>query len=102
METNEYYVGTDLKFKLNLVAAGFSMERDNFKIEVYCNAKKISYTKDDLVEGEDGWYLAVDTDGFPPGTVWMVATAYVPDSDMPDGIRKEVTVCNLCTIKKTR
>lgn len=96
----QYYVGTDLKFKINLSAAGFSMDEDDFLIEIFCSSKRMEYKKEDLIDSTDGYYLVIDTTQFPAGQMKMVVTAFVPDEDIPGGVRKEVGVCDLCTIKK--
>ena len=97
----EYYVGTDLKFRIDLKSDGFSMDDDNFMIDVYMGSIKKTYTKESLAIGADGYYLPISTADLPPCTVKMVVTAFVPDSDMPNGIRREVGVTTLCTVKKT-
>lgn len=96
-----YYVGNDLKFKIEIECAGFSMQDDNFIINLVQNNKSVEVRKSQLIEDDNNYYLPVDTTQFKPGTVKMVVTAYVPDDDFPNGIRREVAVSDLFTVKKT-
>lgn len=96
MET--YYRGTELKFKVTVTATGFSMANDDFKVEVKSGRSSITLEKEDLIEKSGEYYAVIDTNELPAGTLKLVATAYVPDSDADDGIRNEVAVTNLCQI----
>lgn len=96
MET--YYRGTELKFKVELTAAGFSMASDDFEIEVKSGRSTISMAKEDLIEKSGEYYAVIDTSDLPAGTLKLVATAHVPDTDADDGVRNEVAVANLCKI----
>lgn len=96
-----YYVGTDLKFEIDIDCAGFSMQDDNFIINLVQNNKSVEVRKSQLIEDDNNYYLPVDTTQFKPWTVKMVVTAYVPDDDFPNGIRREVAVSDLFTVKKT-
>lgn len=113
--TEQYYVGTELKFLLDIDVAGLSKEEESlmdFDIELRCNGKKYQCketTRDaegnitqlgDVVFDEEGnTYLKVDTAKFGPGLLQMVLYAHVPDTDFEDNIRTEVAVVDLCRIK---
>lgn len=97
----QYYVGTDLKFKIELTAEGFNQGTDKYYVDVYCEGAWQHIENTDIVAGADGYYMTVNTEGFMPGTVSMVVTAFVPDEDCPGGVRKEVGVQTLCQIIKT-
>ena len=85
------YIGSELKYKVVIAAAGFDIDRDDFQIECICGSKKKLYQKKDiLLDGQGNYYLAVDTTGFKKGTLYAVTTMYIPDEDFPDGLRTEV------------
>lgn len=96
MET--YYRGTELKFKVAVTATGFSMAEDDFEIEVKSGRSSIGMAKEDLIEKSGEYFAVIDTSELPAGTLKLVATAHVPDTDADDGIRNEVAVTNLCQI----
>ena len=100
MENEEYYIGTDLKFKIDITASGFSQADDDYKIKVVCNGKSMIINKEDVVEGDDGYYILIPSDQFQPGLVKIIVTATVDDDDFVEG-RREVEVKDLCYIKKT-
>lgn len=99
-----YYVGTDLKFKIDITAEGFDQTQDDFEIKVVCGSKTQIITQDDIVEDEDGQYILIDTSQFNTGLVKLIVTAKVPDENFNEfpwnGYRREVTVHELCYIKK--
>lgn len=110
----EYYIGTDLKFRIDIAATGFAMDTDDFVIDLYSGKSHTTLTKDDLIyvsdldaessedgEGLDaGWYLTVNTDDYAPGMLWMSVRAHVPDDDFSAGYRREVAVAPLCEIRR--
>ncbi len=109
----EYYIKTDLKYRIEINATGFDMDTDDFTIEVHNGRNVYTFTREDLLyvsdleaeSGEDGiglaegWYLTINTSDFVPGMVWMSVQASVPDDDFPTGFRNEVTVAPLCNLK---
>jgi hypothetical protein len=96
MET--YYRGTELKFKVTVTATGFSMADDDFEVEVKSGRSSITLEKEDLIVKSGEYFAVIDTNELPAGTLKLVATAHVPDTDADDGIRNEVAVTNLCQI----
>ena len=85
------WVGTGLKFAVNITAEGFSMEEDDFKVEFRCGRKKLELSKEDMSIGEDGAFIAnVDTSLLGVGTLSVITTAYVPDEDWDGGLRTEI------------
>ena len=100
-EQESYYVGTDLKFELDITASGFDMAEDDYEITLVSNNRSYDVESKDIVTSTDGkQYLLVDTTKFPSGLIKMVVTAYVPDDDFPNAVRREVTKADLCYIKK--
>ena len=104
---NGFYIGTDLKFKIEIKAAGFDMENDNFSIQLRNGDKTIDVPDDNIVSDSDGnYYLLVSTSELKSGPLTMIVTAEVPDDDFPENSeeflpskRREVEKINLCTIK---
>lgn len=96
------WVGTELKFAIDITANGFSMEDDDFKVVLRRGQKEVEYSKSDLVKDEvDGkYYLCFDTTEFGSGDIYIIIYAYVPDTDFSDGIRTEIYKQLLCTVKK--
>lgn len=95
-----YYVGTDLKFKIDITAEGFNQSEDEYEIKVVCGNQSQTITQDDIVEDEDGHYILIDTTQFGTGLIKLIVTAKVPDEDFDAGYRREVTVHELCYIRK--
>ena len=94
------YKGTELKFKVELTATGFSMADDEFEVEVKSGKTSVVLDKEDLILNSGNYYGIVSTDNLAPGEVKFVCTAHIPDSDASDGVRNEVAVYNLCTLAK--
>ena len=99
MAEDRYYLGSDLKFKIEITASGFDQATDDYTIDLYCGNKKIVYTKADIVEQDGEHYLLVNTSLLKPGTMKLVITAMVPDDTFNSGVRREVEVINIGTIK---
>ena len=98
------YIGSELKYAVDITADGFSMEENDFKIVLQCGKVQIELTRTDILIGEDGTrYIAIDTNLFPKGGALYATTyAYVPDNDFPDGIRTEVDLQKLTILKKLK
>lgn len=94
------YIGTDLKFAIDIQCEGFSMLEDNFYILLKNNMRKITITKDDLIydDQEQTWYLCFDSSELGVGDITMVVYAEVPDIDF-EGSRTEVYRTILCRIE---
>lgn len=95
-----YYIGSGLKFQIDITATGFDQNSDDYTIEFYCGDQKRTYTQDDVISSDGKFYLPVTTDDLQPGMIRIVVTAFVPDSDFPGGVRKEIAVRNLKYLKK--
>lgn len=118
-----YYRGDEIKFAINLEAPGFSMDDDDFDIEVKSGNTSVKGYKDasksqdtDVVifketttvtpeteEGEEPqepvtvstWYAIVDTSTLALSTMRVIATAYIVDANANDGVRKNIAVQTL-------
>lgn len=119
----DFIKGTKVKFAINIEAQGFSMDRDDFEIEVISpresvkgyNSPKLGKssgiviykeeaTASSTVEDSDSseekgttstWYAILDTANLSVGQLRVVATAYIPDENDSDGIRKEIAAARL-------
>lgn len=99
MINDGYYIGSDLKFRVNISAPGFDQSRDEYYIDVYCGEKHKRYSNSDVKEGTDGYYLPIETEGLDPGQLKFVITAFVPDEDFNDGTRRQIAVRKLKYLK---
>lgn len=101
MINDKIFIGTELKFKVDIEADNFSMAEDDFNVVIQRrNVKKVFNKSDMVVDGEGNYYVCFDTAEFGVGTISAVVTAYVPDTDFPDGLRTEVYATDLVTINK--
>lgn len=91
MENQRWFIGTDLKFQITLTAEGFNQGSDRYDLDFYCGDQLRHFTQKDIVTDGDGhYYLLVPTAGLTPGMMRLVITAYVPDTDFGNRVRKEV------------
>jgi hypothetical protein len=90
------WVGTDLKFAINIICEGFVMDEDDFKIVLVNGKRKLEFNKDDLVENDGTWYLCFNSEDIGAGDIDMITYAYVPDGDFKDGYRTEIYKSVLC------
>jgi hypothetical protein len=118
-----YYKGDEIKFAINLEAPGFSMDDDDFDIEVKSGNTSVKGYKDssksedtsvvifketttvtpETEEGEEPqepvtvstWYAIVDTSSLALATMRVIATAYIVDANANDGVRKNIAVQTL-------
>lgn len=118
-----YYKGDEIKFAINLEAPGFSMDDDDFDIEVKSGAtsvkgyknsesqastdivifKETTTTQPETEEGEEPaepvtvntWYAIVDTSTLAINEMRVIATAYIVDANANDGVRKNIAVQKL-------
>ena len=106
------YKGDEHKFAIKLEAEGFSMDTDDFEIEIIGTGKSLKGYKNptagsgtDVIiykettgqgeEQQSTWYCIVDTSKLNAGNLRAVATAYIPDAHANDGVRKELAVAAL-------
>ena len=114
------YRGEEYKFAINIEAQGFSMDDDDFDIEVKSGNTSVKGYKDatksqdtavvifketetvqpETPEGEEPqepvtvstWYAIVDTSSLAVGQMRAISTAYIVDANANDGIRKSIDV----------
>lgn len=93
------FFGTELKYLIEVEAGGFSMVDDDFTVTLKRGAKQKVFAKTDLIKDEeDNFYVVFDSAELGRGAVQATVTAYVPDTDFPDGLRTETFVMDLCVI----
>lgn len=94
------FLGTELKYSLNINSPGFSMASDEFEAVVEGNGGNITFHKSDFPTDASGnYYLCFNTRDFGAGPISVTITAHVPDAHFPDGFRDEVVkISNLITV----
>lgn len=123
-----FYKGEEKKFAINIAAAGFDMDTDDFDVEVTNGkesiiAKKTGepteagvWTNEDgslvifyeTVTPEEGdpykeWFCILDTQYFTNvGQLNVIGTAYITDAKAYDGVRKSIDVATLGTLLKKK
>lgn len=108
-----FYKGDEVKFLLDITAQGFSMDDDDFEVEVRVGKKSVKGYKtpaqddpNDLViyretTGQDGnettsaWYAILDTSKLEAGDMRVIATAHIVDEHANDGVRNATAVAAL-------
>ena len=95
--------GEEAKYGVLITADGFSMESDEFQVELLWGmfGKSITIPKDNMVFGVDGYCYFIFETNEMVGRVTARCTYWVPDTDCPDGIRTEVDeqlLCFVCTV----
>lgn len=100
MAIQNAYIGTELKYAFTITAEGFSMEDDDFSIEVTNGRKSIVIPKDECFKDEhDQWYFTFDSTLIGTGMIRAIFRAQVPDEDFDDNFRGEVAKVDLVYIK---
>lgn len=95
------FIGTELKFRINIEAGGFSMVDDDFTVTIKRGSTQKIFSKADLArDAEDNFYVCFDSAEFGDGMIQAVITAYVPDAAFPDGFRTEVYAMDLVNVKR--
>jgi len=100
------YKGTEVKFGINLTAQGFDMDADDFDIQIVSKRVTISGSKGNpdpeskirIFKDDGEWFVIAETDTLSTDQLKVVVTAYIPDANAADGVRKEIAVANLDTL----
>lgn len=93
------YEGSDLKFAIDIQCEGFSMDENDFTVDLVNGKKRISLSKEDLVQDSDGWYLCFNSGELGAGDIYVIVYAHVPDDDFADGERTEIYRQLLCHLE---
>lgn len=97
-----WYLGTDLKFHIEMTSTGFSMDDDDWSILVK-NANKViqEIPKSGCLREDDGeWYVHINAEHLKKGDLALVAHIYVPDPNFNDGYRDEIELVKVGKINK--
>lgn len=84
------FLGTDLKFIIEIESPGFDMARDDFEVLLEGGEGSVLLRKEDMVQDDSNWYICFSTKDLGTGLIRATVTAHVPDDDFEDGIRDEV------------
>lgn len=102
-----FFKGTEIKFAIELTAEGFSMDDNNFDIQVATAGSSISGSKTgtattgqgsqevSIFKDGDTWYAVADTSSLKKGDLRVIATAHIPDNSVNDNMRNEIAVATL-------
>lgn len=100
LSSDDIFIGTKLKFIIEIGAMGFSMEDDRFCVDITRGPNTIHFEKVDMETDDMGnWYVCFDSLALGTGKVTAKITAFVPDSDYADGYRTEVQKIDLLVIR---
>ena len=121
----KFLKGSEAKFSLEIKADGFSMDTDDFEVEIstpgtsvkgYKNPEPgtptdvIIYREPELSdnslsgdssssssepEPQGTWFVIVDTKSLNIGDIKVITTAHIPDAAANDGIRDDIAVTSL-------
>ena len=100
---DSFYIGSDLKFLIEITAEGFDQDADDYTIVLKCGSKTETYNEGNIVTSASGkHYLFVDTSDYQAGvlTATITATYTDPDSDPSVGLSNMVEVVELCYLKE--
>ena len=94
----QIYYGAGGKILLEIMASGFNMHDDDFRVILKQGGNEKTVPKSDFIEetvNQDGnesynYYLIFDSTAWNPGIVNAIVQADVPDFDFPQRIRREV------------
>jgi hypothetical protein len=95
IETNNIFIGTELKLNINIEPMGeFTMDDYDWSVEVYCSTKKTVVVKKEeaIMIDKDNYVVLVDSAELGTGDLKCKVTAFIPDLDFPDTLRTEVMI----------
>lgn len=100
LSDDQIYIGTELKYLVEVGAQGFDMANDRFTVDIMRGPNLIHFEKEDMELDENGnYYVCFDTMALGTGKVTAKIIAYVPDTDYPDELRTEVAKIDLVVIQ---
>ena len=99
---DNWYIGTDLKFLIEMNSSGFSMDDDDWSILVRSSSKIVQeIPKGECLRDSDGkWYVHINAGYLKNGELALVAHIKVPDPNFDDGFRDEYEVLVVGKINK--
>ena len=97
---DEAVIGTEKKYVIDIRSTGFSMEDDDFEVDIYRGSQTLHINKSDMiVDYEGNFYFTFNTADLGVGLATIVVTAHVPDGDFLDGIRDELDTFRFLRIR---
>ena len=94
------WLGTMLKFLVEIEAEGFDMDENSFEIKFIGGSGSVVFTKSDLVCEEGEWYVTLDTSLVGSGMVTAITKVDILDDACPGGIRHEIDSQQLCFVSE--
>lgn len=95
------FLGTEIKFAVEVTCEGFDMETDDFTCLIMKGHNVVKeYPKSALIVEGDSYILCIDTNDIGTGNFDLAVNAQVPDGHFPDSYRTEIERVSLMTIKK--
>lgn len=92
------YLGTKLKYLLDIEGDGFDMDTEDFEVSFIGGTGDIDISKEQMVtDGKGKYYVLVDTNLLGVGVVKAIITAHIHDVDFPGEVRDEVYVIGKLT-----
>lgn len=97
---NKYYLGSEKKLAITINCQGFNMDTDPWQVTITNGSKQIvcTRTQNSAVDGNNQWYLLIDTTKLGVGKPKAVIEIEVPDTDFEDEYRHEIYVKQLDNI----
>lgn len=95
MKTEEVFWGSELKLNIHIDEMdGMTMDDYDFIVNIYCAANRSqTVKKDEAIRVDNNNYIVlVDTSKTGLGSLICKVTAYLPDGDFPDEVRKEIVI----------
>lgn len=101
--SNVIVAGTEAKYFIDIQQDGFSMEEDDFTVELRWGTrpKSMMITKQEMAADTSGKYFFMFDTKKMLGKVTAICRYYVPDMDDPDGVREEVDEQRICFVAAT-
>lgn len=85
--------GTEFKVNVNMTPIGeYNMENVEWNAEVFTENghKRVTVEKKDAIKVDsDNYLIRIDSAVCGAGKYYVTLTAYIPDTDFPDGFRTE-------------
>lgn len=100
-DCDKVWTGTMLKFIVQPEARGFNPDENDWSVEIrYGSLGKVykTFQRDELIKSKDGYIVVIDTEGLN-GMVYAIVTAWIPDTDCEDNLRREVVKVGLVNIQ---
>lgn len=94
-------LGSEVKFSVQAVAEGFSMENDEFSVKIMKGRNAVKeFSKSDLVNEGGTFIMCIDTNEIGVGSFDAAVFAEVPDAHFADGYRTEIQRVQLLNVRK--